>query len=267
MDHKIDLGAVPRSISVLFFIFNRPRIRAVPQPALSDILSPRPSEHLHLTLNVPKPHFTPILHPLHTQQSDFKKDKKDKKEKKRALEEVQFEDDIKQEMKKSKKDKKDKKDKKNDQELVQLDSVKKEAKVESGEQASAGSDSKIFPLAGATLNASILEAIQQAKTGKLLKKGANECAKTLNHGTADLIVLAADTDPLGIILHLPLICEDKNVPYIFVPSRAALGRACGVTRPVVACSIMQSKDELAQLDNLVQGIKHRVDDLLTGSNQ
>lgn len=24
----------------------------------------------------------------------------------------------------------------------------------------------------------------------------------------------------------------QNVPYVFVPSKAALGRACGVTRPV-----------------------------------
>lgn len=42
--------------------------------------------------------------------------------------------------------------------------------------------------------------------------------------------MAADAEPLEIILHLPLLCEDKNVPYVFVRSKAALGRACGVTR-------------------------------------
>ena len=49
--------------------------------------------------------------------------------------------------------------------------------------------------------------------------GANEATKTLNRGTAELIVLAADTEPLEILLHLPLVCEDKNVPYVFVKSR------------------------------------------------
>jgi U4/U6 small nuclear ribonucleoprotein SNU13 len=44
--------------------------------------------------------------------------------------------------------------------------------------------------------------------------------------------MAADTEPIEILLHLPLLAEDKNVPYVFVPSKAALGRACGVTRPV-----------------------------------
>lgn len=58
-------------------------------------------------------------------------------------------------------------------------------------------------------------------------------------GIAELIVMAADAEPLEIILHLPLLCEDKNVPYVFVKSKAALGRACGVTRPVIATSITQ----------------------------
>lgn len=33
--------------------------------------------------------------------------------------------------------------------------------------------------------------------------------KTLNRGIAEFIVLSADTDPIEILLHLPLLCEDK----------------------------------------------------------
>ena len=29
--------------------------------------------------------------------------------------------------------------------------------------------------------------------------------------------MAADAEPIEILLHLPLLCEDKNVPYVFVP--------------------------------------------------
>ena len=60
---------------------------------------------------------------------------------------------------------------------------------------------------------------------KQLKKGANEATKTLNRGISEFIIMAADTEPLEILLHLPLLCEDKNVPYVFVRSKAALGRA------------------------------------------
>ena len=43
--------------------------------------------------------------------------------------------------------------------------------------------------------------------------------KTLNRGLAEFIVMAADAEPLEILLHLPLLCEDKNVPYVFVRSK------------------------------------------------
>jgi len=33
----------------------------------------------------------------------------------------------------------------------------------------------------------------------------------LNRGIAELIIIAADTSPLEIVLHLPLLCEDKVI--------------------------------------------------------
>ena len=72
--------------------------------------------------------------------------------------------------------------------------------------------------------------------------------------------MAADTEPLEILLHLPLLCEDKNVPYVFVPSKIALGRACGVSRPVVACSILSN--ETSQLTAQIQNIRNQIEQLL-----
>ena len=87
---------------------------------------------------------------------------------------------------------------------------------------------KAFPLAEADLTVAILDLVQQASNYKVmctrsteivrpfltlcwqqLKKGANEATKTLNRGITDIIVMAADTEPLEILLHLPLLCEDK----------------------------------------------------------
>lgn len=33
--------------------------------------------------------------------------------------------------------------------------------------------------------------------------------KALNRGISEFIIMAADTEPLEILLHLPLLCEDK----------------------------------------------------------
>ena len=84
------------------------------------------------------------------------------------------------------------------------------------------------------LTTKILNLVQQASNYKQLRKGANEATKTLNRGQAEFVILAADSEPLEILLHIPLLCEDKNVPYVFVRSKQALGRACGVSRPVIA---------------------------------
>lgn len=46
--------------------------------------------------------------------------------------------------------------------------------------------------------------------------------KTLNRGQSEFIVMAADAVPLEILLHLPLLCEDKNVPYVFVRSKTGM---------------------------------------------
>lgn len=95
---------------------------------------------------------------------------------------------------------------------------------------------------------------------KQLKKGANEATKTLNRGISEFIVMAADTEPLEILLHLPLLCEDKNVPYVFVPSKQALGRACGVSRPVIAASV--TTNEGSQLKGQIQSLKDQIEKLL-----
>lgn len=83
---------------------------------------------------------------------------------------------------------------------------------------------KAFPLADASLTVAILDLTQQATNYKQLRKGANEgniwgtwivaivfytATKALNRGLAEFIVMAADTEPLEILLHLPLLCEDK----------------------------------------------------------
>jgi len=119
---------------------------------------------------------------------------------------------------------------------------------------------RAFPLADATLASQILDIAQQATNYKQLKKGANEATKTLNRGISEFVIIAADTEPLEIVLHLPLLCEDKNVPYVFVPSKQALGRACGVSRPVISCSI--TTNEASQLKNQIRVIKDKIEQLL-----
>ena len=119
---------------------------------------------------------------------------------------------------------------------------------------------KAYPLADSQLTVSILDMVQQGMNYKQLKKGANEATKTLNRGISEFVVMAADTEPIEILLHLPLLAEDKNVPYVFVPSKQALGRACGVSRPVIAASV--TVNEGSQLKPQIQTLRNEIERLL-----
>ena len=78
------------------------------------------------------------------------------------------------------------------------------------------SDPRAYPMAKDALTTKILNLAQQATNYKQLKKGANEATKALNRGQ---VILACDAEPLEILFHIPLLCEDKNVPYVFVQSK------------------------------------------------
>jgi len=119
--------------------------------------------------------------------------------------------------------------------------------------------SAAWPLADAALTQSILDLVQQSSHYRQLKKGANEATKTLNRGISEIVILAADTSPLAILLHLPLLAEDKNVPYVYVPSKTALGRACGVSRAVIAASI--TTNEASDLMTQIRELKDKVERL------
>ncbi|KAI4338164.1 hypothetical protein L6164_016508 [Bauhinia variegata] len=126
---------------------------------------------------------------------------------------------------------------------------------------------KAYPLADSQLTNTILDLVQQPPTTSSSERVPMKdtlvlvsATKTLARGISEFIAMAADANPLEILLHLPLLSEDKNVPYVFVPSRQALGRACGLTTSVVACSV--TSNEGSQLKSQIQQLKGAIERLL-----
>lgn len=52
----------------------------------------------------------------------------------------------------------------------------------------------------------------------------------------------------------------QNVPYIFLPSKAALGRACNVSRPVIAASV--TTGESKELSAQIIAVKNAIEKLM-----
>lgn len=57
-----------------------------------------------------------------------------------------------------------------------------------------------------------------------------------------LVILAGDVTPVDVMIHLPAVCEDKDIPYCYVPSKEDIGTAMGVTRGVIAILIIDHSD-------------------------
>ena len=90
--------------------------------------------------------------------------------------------------------------------------------------------------------AKVLELIEIARETGKIKKGANEATKAIEKGEAKLVIYAGDVSPKEVIMHLPLLCKDKNVACIEVKSKEELGAAAGLGVGTAAVAIVREGD-------------------------
>ncbi|CAM1500582.1 Fc.00g097440.m01.CDS01 [Cosmosporella sp. VM-42] len=190
-----------------------------------------------------------------------KPDKKEKKDKKRSDEAG---------VSKPKKEKKDKKDKKEklaaalEEKLQQDAAAQSETKVTADEEDSDMEEEKTeelplervvvpfaIPVADEKGMKKVYKTIRKAAKNNTLKRGVKEVVKTLrksplsapgNTSFPGVVIIAGDISPMDVISHLPVLCEDHNVPFIFVTSRAELGAAAKTKRPTSVVMIMEKAE-------------------------
>ncbi|MCW1296637.1 MAG: 50S ribosomal protein L7Ae [Candidatus Parvarchaeota archaeon] len=98
----------------------------------------------------------------------------------------------------------------------------------------------------------ILEVVRT--TGKL-RKGTNETTKAVERGQAKLVIIAEDVNPPEIVMHLPPLCDEKGVDYIFVPSKAELGNACGIEVSAASACVIDAGEAKTSLNELIKQLK------------
>ncbi len=99
------------------------------------------------------------------------------------------------------------------------------------------------------------EIVELARDGGKLRKGTNEVTKLVERGEALMVVMAEDVSPPEILMHMPALCEERNVPYAYVPSKAELGNACGLEKPTAAIAILDAAKGKPAMDDLADKIK------------
>jgi large subunit ribosomal protein L7Ae len=101
----------------------------------------------------------------------------------------------------------------------------------------------------------VLQAVEIAKNTGKIRKGTNETTKVIERGQAKLVVIAKDVEPKEIVMHLPVLCEEKKCDYVYVPSKEELGRAIGINVPTAAACIVEPGEAKDLIENIIKKIK------------
>ena|SRR3989338_5023532 len=101
----------------------------------------------------------------------------------------------------------------------------------------------------------VYEAVEAARKSGKIKKGTNEATKAVERGIAKLVIVAKDTNPIEIVMHLPVLCEEKSIPFVTVPSKEDLGAAAGLNVGTSAIAIIQEGESKNIIKDIVAKLK------------
>ncbi|KAI9094704.1 RNA-binding protein [Phlyctochytrium arcticum] len=109
------------------------------------------------------------------------------------------------------------------------------------------------PLANKKLTKKVLKTVKKAAKTKSVRRGVKEIVKALRKGQKGIVVIAGDVFPIDVVTHLPVLCEESDVSYIYVPSKEELGNA-GATKRATSCILVVSKGKEAEYADLYEDV-------------
>jgi large subunit ribosomal protein L7Ae len=101
------------------------------------------------------------------------------------------------------------------------------------------------------------EALEIARDTGKISKGTNEVTKTMERGDAVLVLIAEDIDPPEIAAHMPVLAEEKEIPYVYLPTKDELGEAAGLNVGTASASIIDA----GEAEELIKDVAEKVEEL------
>merc|ERR1711909_176213 len=99
------------------------------------------------------------------------------------------------------------------------------------------------PMASKKLTKKVYKVIKKGSKHKtFIRNGLKDVQARIRKGERGLVVFAGDVTPIDVMCHLPAVCEEKNLPYVYTPSRQLLGTAMGVKRGSLMVLIREHDD-------------------------
>ena len=99
-----------------------------------------------------------------------------------------------------------------------------------------------------------LDLVEKAKKKGKVKVGVNEVTKAVERGVAKLVLIAQDVQPVEIVMHLPLLCKEKNIPCSVVRTRKELGEKTGIAVSTAAVAIIDEGEAKKELQDIAKAL-------------
>ncbi|WOX55424.1 MULTISPECIES: 50S ribosomal protein L7Ae [unclassified Methanoculleus] len=99
-----------------------------------------------------------------------------------------------------------------------------------------------------------LEALEIARDTGKVKKGSNEATKAVERSIAQLVLIGSDVEPEEIVMHLPPLCEEKQIPYVYITKQNDIGSASGLEVGSAAAAIVKSGKAKDLVDEIAKQI-------------
>ncbi|XP_076915479.1 H/ACA ribonucleoprotein complex subunit 2-like protein [Bidens hawaiensis] len=118
------------------------------------------------------------------------------------------------------------------------------------------------PLAGKKLSKRTLKLVRKAAEHKCLKRGVKEVVKSIRRGNKGVCVIAGNITPIDVITHVPILCEEAEIPYVYVSSKEDLANA-GATKRPTCCVLVLTKPTKGELGEEGQPLKAEYDQVVS----
>ncbi len=103
----------------------------------------------------------------------------------------------------------------------------------------------------------IMEMLSVAKESGKIKKGINEATKSIERKTAQFVVIAGDVTPEEIVIHIPMLCKEKGVPYAFLPTKKELGESVGIMVGTSAVAVENAGGAAEKLQDIIKKLPRK----------
>jgi large subunit ribosomal protein L7Ae len=94
------------------------------------------------------------------------------------------------------------------------------------------------------------EIVEIARDSGKIRKGTNEVTKLIERGQAKFVVMSEDIQPAEILAHIPPLCDEKNIPFSYVPNRQELGTAAGLDVPTASVAVLDAGKSRVLIENI-----------------